>query len=196
MSQPTPDGNPQYQPQPYQPQPYQPQPYQPQPYQSGPYPPGPYQSQPHQAQPYPPAAYQPLPVPYADYSPVPRSQPGAFEMVSRAGRLGAALLDNLLFVVTLGIGWLIWSFAVYGRGQTPARQLLGHVAVDATTGQPLGWGRTALRELVLKGIVGYLATTFTCYVYFLVDSLMIFNDRRQTLHDMMASSVIVHRTLR
>jgi uncharacterized RDD family membrane protein YckC len=33
-------------------------------------------------------------------------------------------------------------------------------------------------------------------VYFLVDSLMIFNDRRQTLHDMMASSVIVHRTLR
>ena len=132
-------------------------------------------------------------MPYAAYSPVPQAGPGAFDLVSRGGLLGAALLDNLLFLVTLGIGWLIWSLAVYDRGQTPARQLLGHVAVDSTTGQPLSWGRTALRELVLKGLVGYFATTFTCYAYFLVDSLMIFNDRRQTLHDMMASSLIVHR---
>jgi uncharacterized RDD family membrane protein YckC len=223
MSHPTPDGIPPYQPRPASPQPQSAQPYPPQPYSAQPYPPQPYSAQsyppqpysvqpyspqPYSVQPYPPQAYepqpyppqpykadpyQPLPVPYAAYSPVPGSRPVAFDLVSRGGRLGAALLDNLLVIVTLGIGWLIWSLIVYDRGQTPARQLLGHVAVDSTTGEPLSWGRTALRELVLKGIVGYLATSFTCYVYFFVDSLMIFNDRRQTLHDMMASSLIVYR---
>jgi uncharacterized RDD family membrane protein YckC len=212
MSHPTPDGIPPYQPRPasppqypppqypppyppqaYEPQPYSPQPYPPQPYSPQPYSPQAYEPQPYPPQPYKADPYQALPVPYAAYSPVPRSQPVAFDLVSRGGRLGAALLDNLLVIVTLGIGWLIWSLIVYDRGQTPARQLLGHVAVDSTTGEPLSWGRTALRELVLKGIVGYLATSFTCYVYFFVDSLMIFNDRRQTLHDMMASSLIVYR---
>ncbi|MFC4064639.1 RDD family protein [Actinoplanes subglobosus] len=136
-----------------------------------------------------PAGYHPrppVPAPYSGYQPVAR------EMVSRSGRLGASLLDSLLIILTLGIGWLIWALLVFGRAQTPARQMLGHVVADATTGQPLDWGRTALRELVIKGIVGYVGSVLTCGVYPIVDALFIFNDRRQTLHDMMASTIVVH----
>ncbi len=34
-------------------------------------------------------------------------------------------LDTLLLIVTLGVGWLIWSIVVWGRGQSPGKQILG-----------------------------------------------------------------------
>ena len=43
---------------------------------------------------------------------------------SRKRRLGARLLEIPLAIVTLGIGYLIWSLIVFSRGQTPAKQVL------------------------------------------------------------------------
>jgi hypothetical protein len=39
-------------------------------------------------------------------------------------RLGAHLLEAVLAVLTLGLGWLIWSFIVWSKGTTPAHQIL------------------------------------------------------------------------
>ncbi|MEU4556995.1 RDD family protein [Actinoplanes sp. NPDC023936] len=121
-------------------------------------------------------------------------QPGrAPRLVSAGGRLAAFLLELVLVMFTAGIGWLAWALVTFRNGQTPARQILGQVAADAHTGQPLDWSRTALRELVFKGVVGYFATVVSGGIYFFVDSLMVFGSGRQTLHDRMANSIVVRR---
>ncbi|GAA2880009.1 hypothetical protein Acy02nite_26760 [Actinoplanes cyaneus] len=138
------------------------------------------------------AAYQPpapeYAAPYAQAYAAPEPR-----LVSPGGRLGAQLLEFLLICVTAGIGWIVWALLILDRGQTPARQLLGHVVADATTGAPLTWGPMFVRELLVKGLLGYIASAVTVGVYSLVDSVMVFGRRNQTLHDRISGSIVVHR---
>src|SRR6476659_3326284 len=77
-----------------------------------------------------PAAYV---IPIAEPAPSPApGRPGKLaglpetvHLSSAWRRLGGYLLEGVLFVVTLIVGWLIWSIIVWGRGETPAKQLLG-----------------------------------------------------------------------
>jgi uncharacterized RDD family membrane protein YckC len=130
--------------------------------------------------------YSPVPVPVG-YAPQYQ-----YPLVSVGGRLGARLLDGLLLIVTLGVGWLIWSFITWSNGQTPAKQLLGHVVADANTGAAFGWGRMALRSLVIDGLLAAFLNAVSCGIYFWVDALMVFGDRQRTLHDRMAGSIVRH----
>ena len=99
----------------------------------------------------------------------------------------------MLILVTLWIGWLIWSFFTWANGQTPAKQLLGHVVADANTGEAFGWGRMFLREFVVKAVLGYLINSCSFGVYGLVDAFMVFGERRQTAHDKMVDSIVRYR---
>ncbi|GIF15491.1 RDD family protein [Actinoplanes teichomyceticus] len=128
--------------------------------------------------------------PYGGYPPPAYPAPN---LVTPGGRLGAQLLEAVLITFTGGIGWLVWALLIFGRGQTPARQLLGHVVVDGLTGQPFTWGRMAARELLIKGLLGYFAGVLTIGVYSLIDALMVFGERARTLHDKMAGSVVVYK---
>jgi uncharacterized RDD family membrane protein YckC len=145
----------------------------------------PYSGQPYAAQPYPAQPYPVSPYPGQPYGPV-----AVGNLVSAGGRLGAFLLDGLLILVTLGIGYLIWTLITWSDGQTPGKKLLGHVVVDATTGIPFDWGRMALRQFVISGLLGGLLSSITFGIYFWVDSLMVFGERQRTLHDRMANSVV------
>ena len=72
------------------------------------------------------------------------------ELASQGRRLAEYVLEAILFGLTLGIGWLIWLLLVVGgRGQSPAKQLLGIHVVHAE-GNRAGLGWMLLRELVLK----------------------------------------------
>jgi uncharacterized RDD family membrane protein YckC len=113
-------------------------------------------------------------------------------LVSAGGRLGAMLLDILLAAVTLWIGWLVWSMFTWSDGQTPAKKLLGHVVADAGTGAAFDWGGMAVRELCIKGLLGWVLNVFTFGIYFWVDAFMCFGDRQRTLHDRLANSVVRH----
>ncbi len=139
----------------------------------------PYAAQPYAAQSYPAQAYSPVPV-------------AGGNLVSAGGRFGAFLLDGLLVVVTLGIGYLIWALITWSDGQTPGKRLLGHVVVDAETGVPFDWGRMALRQFVIQGLLGGLLSGISLGIYFWVDAFMIFGERQRTLHDRMANSVVRH----
>jgi len=114
------------------------------------------------------------------------------QLVSAGGRLGAFLVDALLIVVTFGIGWLIWAMITWCNGQTPGRQLLGHVVADATTGEAFGWGRMFLREFLIKGLLFWIPNAVTFGVFGLVDSLMVFRSDGRTMHDMTAGSIVRH----
>ena len=71
------------------------------------------------------------------------------------GRVIAAYaLAVLLFIVTLGAGYLIWSVVTWGQGQTPAQRILGLRCWRPETGHVADRGQMALRQftgLVLNG---------------------------------------------
>lgn len=91
----------------------------------------------------------------------------------------ALVLDDILLIVTLIVGYLIWWLIVLSRGQTPGKQLAGIWAIK-TTGERSGW---------LGAITGYVA--------YALDYLWALWDRdTQTLHDKLASTVVVRAALR
>lgn len=107
-------------------------------------------------------------------------------------RLGAFLMDALLSVVTLGIGWIVWSLIVWQKGTTPGHQVLKQKIVDEKTGETFTWGRMALRELVFKGIVIGVGSVFTFGILWVVDSLFVVREDRKTIHDMVSRSIVVN----
>jgi uncharacterized RDD family membrane protein YckC len=107
---------------------------------------------------------------------------------SSGKRFGAYLLEILLMLVTLVIGWIIWSLIVWGKGLTPAKQLLRMQCVDANTGEVSGWGTMALRELVGKLILGNVTFGITT----IIGGVMVLtDDRHQALWDKIATTVVV-----
>jgi len=110
------------------------------------------------------------------------------QLSSGAKRFGAYLLNALLFIVTLGVGWVIWAIILWGHGQTPAMQLLRMRIVDLNTGRGASWG-----PMVLRNLVGYwLLGNITCGITTLIGGVMILSDeRRQAIWDKIASTVVV-----
>ena len=122
------------------------------------------------------------------------NQNSVSEAIATPGvRLGAFCLEMLFIVVTLGIGWIIWSLIVWGKGTTPGHQILRLYVVDFKSGRTATWGHMALREFVMKGIVGGVATSITFGIYWIVDSLFVVREDRRTLHDLMSSTAVVQR---
>lgn len=108
--------------------------------------------------------------------------------MSNGKRFGAYLLEIVLTIVTLVIGWLIWSIIIWREGLTPAKSLLNMRCVKADTGQPATRGTMALRELVGKWLIGNI----TVGISTVVSAFMIlFGEKRQGIWDLMAGTVVV-----
>ena len=73
------------------------------------------------------------------------------ELASQGRRLAGAVLDGFLFVLTLGIGWVIWYLIVARGGQSPAKQLL-RTRVIRGDGQWADLGWMLIRDLVVRAI--------------------------------------------
>lgn len=134
--------------------------------------------------PPPPGQYPP-----AGYPPAGYPMPGqALPLVSNGKRFGAYLLEAVLMIVTLFIGWLIWWIIAWGKGQTPAKQVLKMRCIDADTGQVATFGQMALREVVGKILLGNITFGITT----LIGGIMILtDDRRQAIWDKIGKTVVV-----
>ena len=113
--------------------------------------------------------------------------PMGVELASIGRRIGAYFLSIPLAIVTLGIGYAIWGLIVWGRGQTPALQVLGMRCWRPETGRVAGWGWMALREIVGRFIEGFLGP-ITLVVSFV---LMVSGRERKSLHDHIAGTVVL-----
>lgn len=80
-----------------------------------------------------------------------------FPKASIQHRFGQFLLEYALFIVTLGIGYLVWFLIILGQGQTPGKQVLKLRVYDSTTGKPAKWGHMFIREFGLLMAVGVVA---------------------------------------
>jgi hypothetical protein len=105
---------------------------------------------------------------------------------------GDWLLEGLLFVGTLIIGWYIWLFFTVKTAQTPAKRLLGVYILNRDTGEPVSAGMVWIREVLVKQL---LLNAVGALIPFagLVNALWVFFDKdRQALHDKVVTTVVVY----
>jgi uncharacterized RDD family membrane protein YckC len=113
--------------------------------------------------------------------------PSGVHLSSSARRLGGHLLELALLAVTALVGWLIWALIVFGRGQTPAKQVLGMRVVKLRTGQAASWGTMFLREFVCKTVIEGLAW----FTFGLLNGWLIWDRKNQELWDKMVGTIVV-----
>jgi uncharacterized RDD family membrane protein YckC len=83
---------------------------------------------------------------------------------------------------------VIWGLIVWGRGQTPALQVLGMRVWRPVEGRKASWGYMALRE-----IIGRLADVILGIVTELISFIMFLTSKdRKSLHDRVAGTVVLH----
>ena len=114
--------------------------------------------------------------------------PPGVQLASSGRRIGAFFLSIPLFIVTLGIGYAIWGLIVWGRGQTPALQVLGMRCWRPETGRVAGWGWMALRETIgrIADSILWIVTEVLSLIF------MVSRPDHKTLHDMVAGTVVLH----
>ncbi|WP_305784007.1 RDD family protein [Symbioplanes lichenis] len=116
-----------------------------------------------------------------------------FVRAAAGDRIVAALLDFLLVVLTLGIGWMIWSLVTWQQGQSPAKSMLGLTVVDAATGRPYGMGQMFVREFLVRGLLFGAGAALTCELLTVADVVTLFREDARTLHDQVAGSAVAAR---
>jgi len=115
-------------------------------------------------------------------------------VLTRMGkRFLALVLDIVLFILTLVIGYVIWSLIIWDRGQSPGKHLTGIRVARVEDGGTADWGLMFKREFLLKFLlVSVLLSGPTGGIAWWIDNLWAFFDGdRQTLHDKVVHTVVV-----
>lgn len=101
---------------------------------------------------------------------------------SYAQRAGAAVLELLLFGVTLGAGWVVWWITLWDSGRTPAKAVLHLRVARLSDGRPPTVGRMALHELLTKLLVPLALITA---------AVALVDDQRRSLWDHVTGTIVV-----
>jgi uncharacterized RDD family membrane protein YckC len=103
-------------------------------------------------------------------------------------RIGAYFLSIVLAIVTLGIGYIIWGAILWGRGTSPALNVLGMRVWQPQNGRPAGWWGMALRDIV-GGFVQGILSIITVLI-----SLILFLSTREhkSICDFIGGTVVIH----
>jgi uncharacterized RDD family membrane protein YckC len=130
--------------------------------------------------------YASAPPPTQGYGPpqgLPPLPPGT-ELASAGKRIGTYLLEIVLAVVTLGIGYLIWTLIVWARGQTPGKQVMKMRIYHLQNQRAASWGQMFLRQFV-GGIVNGIF-----YIGLIISVVFLFTDpMRRTVPDRIAGTI-------
>jgi uncharacterized RDD family membrane protein YckC len=103
-------------------------------------------------------------------------------------RIGAWFLSVVLSIVTLGIGYLIWGLIAWGKGTSPALQVLGMRCWKPAEGKVASWGTMALRDIV-GGIAQSILSIITGLVSFI---LFLTGKQHKSLLDLIGGTVVVY----
>jgi uncharacterized RDD family membrane protein YckC len=114
--------------------------------------------------------------------------PQGYVLASAGERLGQYLLDGVLALVTLGIGYLIWSIIIWKDGVTPAMKILHLRCIKKDTRQVATRGTMALREIVgglVQGALNYVL------IGLILLFMLLWDKDRQQLWDKIAGTIVV-----
>jgi len=109
-------------------------------------------------------------------------------------RLIAFLLDAVIFGLGFGVVWIIWFITLAEKGTTPGHHLMGQQVIDANTGQPLGWKRMVVREILIKGVLQWILGSFLFMANYIVDGVFILTSSQRTVHDLLVGSQVIQKS--
>ena len=119
----------------------------------------------------------------------------SFRYATFQHRLGAIALDAGLMILTLGIGWIIWSLIIWGDGQTPAKKILKLRTLNQTNGRAASWGHMAIREFLVPITVS-IASSITAGIagiaWIVVEIVFYFTKGQRTMRDYWVKTVVVN----
>ncbi len=96
------------------------------------------------------------------------------------------LLASTIIAAVLGAGYGLYQWWAYAsRGSGLGARVMGIRLVSMKDGEPIGWWRFFLRQLVFSALMG----TFVGGIALLV--FLVIHERRQGWHDMVAGAVVV-----
>jgi uncharacterized RDD family membrane protein YckC len=109
---------------------------------------------------------------------------------------GAAVAATILYVVLVCVVLLLYAPLLMMRkgphnGQTLGKQLVG-ITVVRNTGEPMNFGWSALREVVVKGLAVGVASSIIPLLPWLLDVLWpLWDDQNRALHDFAVQTHVV-----
>ena len=110
-------------------------------------------------------------------------------------RLGAYALDAAISALTFGIGWLIWSFIVWGDGQTPGKKILKIRVRNFETGAVATWGHMAVRELLVPLAVVIavgLTSGLAAVAWVVLEIVFYYTKNNRTLRDYWVKTAVIN----
>jgi hypothetical protein len=112
------------------------------------------------------------------------------ERVTFTRRLfGSWLLEGILFILTLIIGWFIWLIFSAQKSQSPAKSLTGIYIINVETGKAAGAGEVWLRDVVLKIFLSGLVP-FGGFINAI--SILVDKNRQALLYDKIIKTAVVY----
>jgi hypothetical protein len=109
-----------------------------------------------------------------------------------ARRVGAWLLDVVLFIACLGIGWTWWAWHTAARAATPGKAAFGMIVFTIDTRRPASRRRMLLSGLVYHAtavLIG-IATLGVGWLYVVGAAL---GSSRRTIYDEWSQVVVMDR---
>jgi uncharacterized RDD family membrane protein YckC len=128
---------------------------------------------------------------------VPANSGSPMRYASFQHRLGAYALDAVLAVLTLGIGWLIWSLIVWSEGQTPAKKILKIRVRHFETGAVATWGHMAVREFLVPltvSIASGLTSGIAAIAWIVIEIVFYFTKNNRTLRDLWVKTAVINES--
>lgn len=89
-------------------------------------------------------------------------------LASPGHRIGAVAVDAGLYVVTFGIGWLIWNLVTMAKGQSPGKQILKVRVMSEKNNHPANWGHMFIRQFLIP----FAMSVFCVVPYY----ILVFNE--------------------
>ena len=126
----------------------------------------------------------PTPPPAAAYS-APQAAP--YTLSTKGKRFGAMLLEAVLVIVTLVIGWIVWSIILWKKGQSPAKSILKMRVINLEQNRAANIGEMAMRELVGKWLLSVIP------FWYLINGVVLLmdNDKYQCLWDKIVKTTVI-----
>jgi uncharacterized RDD family membrane protein YckC len=124
-----------------------------------------------------------------------RESVGPMHYASFQHRLGAYALDAVLSFLTLGIGWIIWSFIVWGEGQTPGKKILKIRVRNFDSGAVATWGHMAVRELLVPLTVAIavgLTSGLALVAWVVLEIVFYYTKNNRTLRDLWVKTAVIN----
>jgi len=124
-----------------------------------------------------------------------RESVGPMRYASFQHRLGAYALDIAISALTFGIGWLIWSFIVWGEGQTPGKKILKIRVRNFDTGAVATWGHMVVRELLVPLAVAIavgLTSGLAAVAWVVLEIVFYYTKNNRTLRDYWVKTAVIN----